>query len=421
MSGDRIFAEVIHQRRLFPSRTHLDFYDLTANGHPVTLSRFADLTIHYRRYCRSSFSVYSWKINAVIRPEMTAELLMKLRTAGCKEIIYGIESGSPALLKKMNKHYDVRVADEVLRDTHRANIMTVGNFMFGFPGETEDDFQMTLDFLRRNSKSMDKAYASATFASLEENSYLTDHQESFGVRREADKEFHCLYWETVNGDNTYLVRLDRYRRFRKLAIELGLEAYRGVNGSLELEHQSRSAQFYRYTDDRLKAVGAYIEYLKLDPGNSAMRMELQSYMNDLQKLGELSRRLEEIQTRHAGVEAAAQAKIWDLAHGWFTDDKVFEMGQIPDLRDFVEGHPSCRPLVSDLISFHAELQKLDCHGSVRWDGGRFVLAYGSSTVDASISKMSDESVRLLRETAAAVQKPPDPLECYQRRLEVPLA
>jgi len=282
MSGDRIWAEIEHQRKLFPGKKHFEFFDLTANGDVRALSRLADLAIEDLRV-HGPQNYFGWKINAILRPEMTPDLLDRLMKAGCHDIIYGVESGSPRVRKLMNKPFTDEVADRVLADTQAAGILTVGNFMFGFPGETEADFQQTLEFLRRNQGSFDRVYGSATFTSLEEGSYLAAHRKEFGVREDGEV-FHNLYWESVDGTNDYPVRLDRYQRFLKLAVELGLDPYKGIGGSLEGDRFANLAQFYRYQGDHVAAVRNLLEYLKLDPESRPMREELGRYASDIQRI-----------------------------------------------------------------------------------------------------------------------------------------
>lgn len=271
MSGDRIFAEVKHQRTLFPGRRHVEFYDITANGRPEALRRFAELMADARR-ARAPFAETGWKINAIVRPEMTGDLLRALRAGGCRAVIYGIESGSPRVLKRMNKNYAVAVAERVLKDTRGAGIFTTANFMVGFPGETEEDFQRTLDFLRWNRSSLDRVYPSATFTSLEEHSALTARADAFGVDTAGGKP-HNLYWRTRDGANTYLVRLDRYRRFRALARRLGIDPARGLNGDLNLEITRSLAAYYSHRGETVRALSAYRRYLRRDPRNEAVNAE----------------------------------------------------------------------------------------------------------------------------------------------------
>jgi tRNA A37 methylthiotransferase MiaB len=63
-----------------------------------------------------------------------------------------IQSGSNRILELMNRRYCVEDLDRCLKDIKQAipslNITT--DMIAGFPGETENDFQESLDFLKRN-------------------------------------------------------------------------------------------------------------------------------------------------------------------------------------------------------------------------------------------------------------------------------
>ena len=295
MSGARIFAEMKHQKKLFPHIGHFEFFDITFNGNMRSVE---DLS-----HAMSDAGVYyGFKINAVLRPEMTAELMNRLRRVGLVNVIYGVESGSPRVLELMNKPFAIETAENVLRDTHAAGIKTAGNFMFGFPGETEEDFGMTLDFLRRNAGSLDRAYASATFTSLEEHSYLTEHKTEFGIRP-ADE--HHLYWETADGTNDYLVRQDRYERFRTLAISLGIDAYKGVDGTMEQDRKNNLSQYYRHKGDHFEAIKNLLGYLETDLYSEPMRKELSAYRKDLELLSAALRAVKSVNilAKRAGVPA----------------------------------------------------------------------------------------------------------------------
>lgn len=289
MSADRMFAEVMHHRSLLPGHQHVEFYDITANGDVKSLRGFAQKTAEAIKDPRKWIG---WKINAIIRPEMTRETLEDLRKANCHDVIYGIESGSERVLKMMNKPFKPEVADRVLKDTHDAGIAVTANIMFGFPGESDEDFEQTLEFLRRNAGHLDRAYGSATFTSLEENAYLTEHQNEFKIKKMPSDRFHNLYWETEDGKNDYEVRLNRYKRFREVAIGLGIDAYKGVNGNLEQDHRANLAQFKEYKCDHLGAVAEYLKYLEEDLYSGPMREKLAAYQPLLRSVAAAQRWLE---------------------------------------------------------------------------------------------------------------------------------
>jgi len=74
------------------------------------------------------------------------ELVRKMAAAGCLEVSLGFESGCPAILKNLNKRYNVdqvRAASELLR---KQGIRRMGFLLFGGPGETRESVRESLDF-----------------------------------------------------------------------------------------------------------------------------------------------------------------------------------------------------------------------------------------------------------------------------------
>ncbi len=73
------------------------------------------------------------------------ELLKLMRKAGCWLIAYGVESGSPKILKEMEKGVTVEQIEKSFKLTRKAGIRTLGYFMLGMPGETKETIQETID------------------------------------------------------------------------------------------------------------------------------------------------------------------------------------------------------------------------------------------------------------------------------------
>ena len=76
---------------------------------------------------------------------ISKELLLWMKKAGCRRIYFGIESGSPSILKKLNKKINKEDAVEALLMTRNAGIETSGFFMIGVPGETKEDIDLSVD------------------------------------------------------------------------------------------------------------------------------------------------------------------------------------------------------------------------------------------------------------------------------------
>jgi tRNA-2-methylthio-N6-dimethylallyladenosine synthase len=70
----------------------------------------------------------------------------------CPYVHLPAQSGSDAVLKRMNRHYTRAQYDELI-DRCRAivpNVVLAGDFIVGFPGETEDDHVASAELIRRS-------------------------------------------------------------------------------------------------------------------------------------------------------------------------------------------------------------------------------------------------------------------------------
>jgi len=272
MSGERIFQEIAFHKNIHRDLGHVRFLDLEFNGNMKSLIKFCDLM-------KDKPLDINWSANMIIRPEMTGNVIRKMARSGCEHIIFGIESGSERILKIMNKNYSIKDADRTIKQMHESGICVTANFMFGFPGETEEDFEKTLDFIKRNAKFLDRVYPSRTYFALEEFSYVYDHPEEFGIRPGSKGH---LYWESMDGLNTYPVRMDRCRRFCELALGLGIEVGSGVQTSVLQDEWFNLANYYETRQDYPKAIEYLSEYYKADPYNNLVNNRILDYKNRIE-------------------------------------------------------------------------------------------------------------------------------------------
>jgi len=76
------------------------------------------------------------------------EAIDLMAESGCKGVFLGIESGSPSILINMNKSATVEKYAKGIEMLRRNGILTFGSFITGFPGETDETVQETIDFIR---------------------------------------------------------------------------------------------------------------------------------------------------------------------------------------------------------------------------------------------------------------------------------
>ena len=90
-----------------------------------------------------------WAVPQGIRLDtLDRELLAEMKRSGCYGVGVGLESGSPAILKKMGKKESLGMMREKVGLLSRAGIRTLGYFIVGYPEETEEDVKRTIEFSR---------------------------------------------------------------------------------------------------------------------------------------------------------------------------------------------------------------------------------------------------------------------------------
>jgi radical SAM superfamily enzyme YgiQ (UPF0313 family) len=83
-----------------------------------------------------------WRVQMRV-DTVTDEIAKELRSAGCVQADLGVESGSPRILKILNKGTTPEQAVNALRILKKHGIKTCATFMIGNPTETREDIEMT--------------------------------------------------------------------------------------------------------------------------------------------------------------------------------------------------------------------------------------------------------------------------------------
>jgi len=78
-------------------------------------------------------------------------VIKNMKEAGCYQIRFGMESASKKILKKMNKKITPSDSVKVIKLCRRYNIDTVAYFILGYPGESLDEIEETIRFVKSNN------------------------------------------------------------------------------------------------------------------------------------------------------------------------------------------------------------------------------------------------------------------------------
>jgi anaerobic magnesium-protoporphyrin IX monomethyl ester cyclase len=120
---------------------HIWFMDDIMGLKPSWFPRFADLI--EERGVRIRFK-------CLTRPDLLLreETVDAMRRAGCEVVWMGTESGSQKILDAMEKGTRVEQIAEATRRLHAAGIRVAFFLQFGYPGETWEDIEKTLQMVR---------------------------------------------------------------------------------------------------------------------------------------------------------------------------------------------------------------------------------------------------------------------------------
>ena len=194
----------------------ITYNDLILNGDPKHLDRYCDVLIENQ-------VELVWDGQATAHRVMNKRpwLYEKMARSGCTDMTFGLESFSNEVLAVMRKGYTDDVAVESLKMTRAAGMTTGINLICGFPGETEEQFQFTLDSLERHREHIDRVTSLSICAVMPGSPLWTEH-EKFGITLPVPGHYH--EWETLDGTNTLPMRIERHARMKELVCNLDLSA-----------------------------------------------------------------------------------------------------------------------------------------------------------------------------------------------------
>jgi len=81
--------------------------------------------------------------------QVSKEILAKMRDANCQLVSFGVESGSQRILNAMRKGTTVEQNGRAIMWAKDVGLSVAISVIIGYPGETMDTLEQTLDFIRR--------------------------------------------------------------------------------------------------------------------------------------------------------------------------------------------------------------------------------------------------------------------------------
>ena len=103
-----------------------------------------------------------------------------MAASGCKGVFLGIESGSPSILVNMDKAATIERYARGISMLRRHGILSFASFIVGFPGETDETVQETIDFIKANRPD----YYRAQMWYCEPGTPIQNHREKYQIKGE---------------------------------------------------------------------------------------------------------------------------------------------------------------------------------------------------------------------------------------------
>jgi radical SAM superfamily enzyme YgiQ (UPF0313 family) len=89
------------------------------------------------------------------RADLSGKKIKALWKAGCREIYFGLESGSDRTLSAMNKGITSKQMSDFIKRLHSSGILPAPSLIIGSPGEGRVDFDKTIQFLLDHRRYLD--------------------------------------------------------------------------------------------------------------------------------------------------------------------------------------------------------------------------------------------------------------------------
>jgi radical SAM superfamily enzyme YgiQ (UPF0313 family) len=164
-SGEQIADEMIAQSQKYKIN-YFAFTDSLVNGNQKEYRKMIKILAEYNSCSKQPIK---WSGQFILRPRSASDNEMWRLTglSGANRLAIGIESGSESVRQHIGKEFSNRDIDHAMDLMEKYKITCAFLMLFGYPTETEKDFNDTIDMFRRYKK-----YANTVIQHIEFGSTL---------------------------------------------------------------------------------------------------------------------------------------------------------------------------------------------------------------------------------------------------------
>ena len=143
MSAERIIDDVLLMQQYYGMKAAYfreDHFTLNTNRIVTFCESLLQRNITFPWICES-------RADSIEKPGLIA----LMARAGCKALYIGVESGSQRMLDLFKKHEKVEQFEYVIKEARKVGIRTYASMLYGVPGETPEDIELSEQFLQRTT------------------------------------------------------------------------------------------------------------------------------------------------------------------------------------------------------------------------------------------------------------------------------
>ena len=136
-------SEIIDYMRYLKDTYNVGFFEITDEN-------FGSKQSHVAEFVRQVKELdVLWSVAGMRVTTIKENLLIQMKNVGCTGAIFGMESGSPKMLKIMDKRITLEDSFKALELLRDAKLVTIIQLVIGMPGETHKTIQENIDFCKK--------------------------------------------------------------------------------------------------------------------------------------------------------------------------------------------------------------------------------------------------------------------------------
>jgi len=230
-SGHSIATEIKTQVKRYGAKA-FRFTDSLING---SMKAFRDMTTELSQFRMQMDSKdrFIWDSHFIVRSrsQMPPEDFKRMADSGAGTLLIGVESGSPTVRQHMQKGYSDEDLHYSLEEIFKNNIKVRFLMIIGYPTETDEDYQQTLDFFEKYAeygrKGLVEEVNLGLTLNLLPNTPLYNNAETYGLETTKD---HINDWVcSQNPTLDFRKRLERRIEAQHFVEKLGYKVFESKN------------------------------------------------------------------------------------------------------------------------------------------------------------------------------------------------